>query len=77
MKQNTSVKFGHSIIYCLFVCLFVCLIVILIIFYLGLPFGEDYPVVVVTCAALFNAFSIVGWNALDCLSVEAFPLEVC
>lgn len=42
----------------------------------GLPFGEEFPAVVVTCAALFNAFSIVGWNALDCLSVESFPVEV-
>jgi MFS family permease len=30
---------------------------------------------VVLCAALFNAFSVVGWNALDCLSVEYFPTE--
>lgn len=28
---------------------------------------------VVTCAALFNAMSVVGWNSLDCLSVEYFP----
>ena len=30
-------------------------------------------VVVVTCASLFNAASVVGWNSLDCLSVESFP----
>lgn len=28
---------------------------------------------VVLSAALFNAFSVVGWNSLDCLSVEYFP----
>ena len=41
----------------------------------GLPLGKDFPLVVVTCAAIFNACSIVGWNALDCLSVESFPME--
>lgn len=42
----------------------------------GLPFGEKYPTLVVSCAALFNAFSIVGWNALDCISVEYFPIHI-
>jgi hypothetical protein len=27
-------------------------------------------------ASLFNAFSVVGWNSLDCLSVECFPTSV-
>lgn len=31
---------------------------------------------VVLCAALFNCFSIIGWNSLDCLSVEMFPTAV-
>ena len=29
--------------------------------------------VVVLSASLFNAFSVVGWNSLDCMSVEYFP----
>lgn len=31
---------------------------------------------VVFFAALYNAFSTVGWNSLDCLSVESFPTNV-
>lgn len=31
---------------------------------------------VVLCAALFNASSVIGWNSLDCLSVELFPTAV-
>lgn len=30
---------------------------------------------IVTAAALFNAFSVAGWNCLDCLSAEVFPLR--
>lgn len=35
---------------------------------LGFAFDTKDSAVVVTCAALFNAFSVVGWNSLDCLS---------
>jgi MFS family permease len=35
---------------------------------LGFALDTRLPAVVVTCAALFNAFSVVGWNSLDCLS---------
>lgn len=35
---------------------------------LGFAFDTKLPVVVVLCASLFNAFSVVGWNSLDCLS---------
>jgi MFS family permease len=31
---------------------------------------------IVFCAAAFNAFSVIGWNSLDCLSVEMFPTAV-
>jgi VNT family MFS transporter (synaptic vesicle glycoprotein 2) len=35
---------------------------------LGFAFDTHMPAVVVLCAALFNAFSVIGWNSLDCLS---------
>jgi hypothetical protein len=38
---------------------------------LGFALDTRLPAVVVTCAALFNAFSVVGWNSLDCLSGNA------
>ena len=31
---------------------------------------------VVLFTALYNAFATAGWNALDCLSAEAFPTQV-
>jgi MFS family permease len=31
---------------------------------------------IIFCAAAFNAFSVIGWNSLDCLSVEMFPTAV-
>jgi MFS family permease len=43
---------------------------------LGFAFGTSIPSVVVTCACLFNAFSVAGWNALDCMSVENFPTDI-
>lgn len=43
---------------------------------LGFGFGSKYPIIVVLSASLFNAFSVIGWNALDCLSVENFPTEI-
>ncbi|KAJ1406338.1 major facilitator superfamily domain-containing protein [Ochromonadaceae sp. CCMP2298] len=43
---------------------------------LGFAFDTSIPAVVVLCASLFNAFSVVGWNSLDCLSVECFPTHV-
>ena len=43
---------------------------------IGFAVGTSVPVVVVTCACLFNAFSVAGWNALDCMSVENFPTSV-
>jgi len=35
---------------------------------LGFAFNTSVAVVVVLCASMFNCFSIVGWNSLDCLS---------
>lgn len=35
---------------------------------LGFAFDTTIPAVVVLCAALFNGFSVIGWNSLDCLS---------
>jgi MFS family permease len=43
---------------------------------LGFGFGSAYPALVILSASLFNAFSVVGWNALDCISVENFPTEI-
>mmetsp|Transcript_12240 Transcript_12240/g.18533 ORF Transcript_12240/g.18533 Transcript_12240/m.18533 type:complete len:400 (-) Transcript_12240:156-1355(-) len=43
---------------------------------IGFAEGASHPSVVILCATLFNAFSVAGWNALDCLSVENFPTEV-
>jgi MFS family permease len=33
-------------------------------------------IAVVTAGALFNAFSVIGWNSLDCLSCESFPTNM-
>lgn len=43
---------------------------------LGFAFDTTQPVVVVLSASLFNCFSVIGWNSLDCLSVEYFPTRV-
>eukprot|EP01032_Pedospumella_encystans_P024988 gene24989-28248_t len=43
---------------------------------LGFALNTADAFVVVLCAALFNAFSVIGWNSLDCLSVECFPTHV-
>ena len=40
---------------------------------IGFAIGKSQKELVVLCAALFNAFSVIGWNSLDCLSVEMFP----
>ena len=40
---------------------------------LGFAMGKSNKDLVVVCSALFNAFSVIGWNSLDCLSVEMFP----
>lgn len=42
----------------------------------GFAVGEAIPWLVVLCATLFNAFSVAGWNSLDCMSVESFPTVV-
>ena len=39
-------------------------------------FDLNSMAVVVTAAALFNTFSVMAWNALDCLAVEIFPTSV-
>jgi len=43
----------------------------------GLGFAIDTKdaAVVIFCAALFNAFSVAGWNALDCMTAEEFPTK--
>jgi MFS family permease len=38
---------------------------------LGFAFDTSIPAVVVLCASLFNGFSVIGWNSLDCLSGTA------
>lgn len=40
---------------------------------LGFALDQKDASVVVLSASLFNAFSVVGWNSLDCLAAEAFP----
>jgi MFS family permease len=42
----------------------------------GFAIDTKHKETVVFFAALFNAFSTVGWNSLDCLSVESFPTKV-
>lgn len=37
---------------------------------LGFALDTSTPWVVVGCSSLFNAFSVMGWNSLDCLSGE-------
>jgi MFS family permease len=34
---------------------------------LGFAFGTASMALVVLCSCLFNAFSVVGWNSLDCM----------
>lgn len=43
---------------------------------IGFGWGSQNSLIVVLCAALFNAFSTTGWNSLDCMSVEGFPTSV-
>lgn len=43
---------------------------------IGFAIERESKNIVVLCAALFNAFAVVGWNSLDCLSVEMFPTAV-
>jgi len=42
----------------------------------GFAIDTKHKETVVFFAALFNASSTVGWNSLDCLSVESFPTNV-
>ena len=45
---------------------------------LGFAFDTKLPVVVVLCASLFNAFSVIGWNSLDCLSgIKCYCITTC
>ena len=46
------------------------------IFSIGFAVEKKNKNLVVLCAALFNASSVIGWNSLDCLSVELFPTAV-
>jgi len=43
---------------------------------LGFALDTSTPWVVVTCSSLFNAFSVMGWNSLDCLSGEAAAASI-
>lgn len=43
---------------------------------LGFAFDTSNSTVVILSASLFNCFSVIGWNSLDCLSVEYFPTQV-
>lgn len=40
---------------------------------IGFALDTKNTVVVVLFASLFNAFGVMGWNSLDCLSSEVFP----
>jgi MFS family permease len=40
---------------------------------LGFALDTKDAIVVVLFASLFNAFGVMGWNSLDCLSAEVFP----
>lgn len=42
---------------------------------LGFALDTSTPWVVVGCSSLFNAFSVMGWNSLDCLSGEATNID--
>lgn len=39
-------------------------------------FDLNSAAVVITAAALFNTFSVMAWNSLDCIAVEIFPTSV-
>ena len=43
---------------------------------LGFACGTGSPAVVVSCACLFNGCTVLSWNSLDVLSVEAYPTGV-
>eukprot|EP00597_Dinobryon_sp_UTEXLB2267_P002683 CAMPEP_0170068912 /NCGR_PEP_ID=MMETSP0019_2-20121128/7749_1 /TAXON_ID=98059 /ORGANISM="Dinobryon sp., Strain UTEXLB2267" /LENGTH=481 /DNA_ID=CAMNT_0010276755 /DNA_START=106 /DNA_END=1551 /DNA_ORIENTATION=- len=43
---------------------------------IGFALDSSQPAVVIISSSLFNCFSVVGWNALDCLSCESFPTKV-
>lgn len=40
---------------------------------IGFAVDTSNTAIVILCACLFNAFSVVGWNSLDCMSAELFP----
>lgn len=40
---------------------------------IGFAMNTSEPMIVILFASLFNAFSVMGWNSLDCLASEAFP----
>lgn len=40
---------------------------------IGFALDTSNQAVVVLFASLFNAFSVIGWNSLDCMSAEGFP----
>jgi MFS family permease len=39
-------------------------------------FDTKNTILVIFSATLFNAFSVVSWNALDCISIETFPTNI-
>lgn len=43
---------------------------------LGFALNTSDVTIVLLCSSLFNAFSVIGWNSLDCVSVEYFPTNV-
>lgn len=43
---------------------------------IGFALDSSQASVVILTSSLFNCFSVVGWNALDCLSCESFPTKV-
>jgi MFS family permease len=40
---------------------------------IGFALDTSNQAIVVLFASLFNAFSVIGWNSLDCISAEGFP----
>ncbi|KAL6070224.1 Synaptic vesicle glycoprotein 2A [Balamuthia mandrillaris] len=58
-------RLGRKMILFLSMAIAACLAV-------GFAFSHN-PIATVTIACAFNAISVGGWNALDCLSAESFP----
>ena len=43
---------------------------------IGFASGVKHRIFILSFAALFNTFTVICWNSLDCLSVELFPTNI-